>query len=46
MLTLSHCGPQRRFQHDPPVVLRVTPQIELRTMTQAGGVVRVPGELQ
>jgi hypothetical protein len=34
------------MQHVPADILRVTPRIELRSMTQAGGVVPVHGELQ
>jgi hypothetical protein len=30
----------------PPDILRVTPRIELRAMTQAGGAVPVHGELR
>ena len=46
MLTPSHCGPQRRSQHEPAVILRVTPHIELRTMIQASGVVPIFRELR
>jgi hypothetical protein len=41
ILTPCSTGRRAEIQHVPPDILRVTPRIELRAMTQAGGIVPV-----